>query len=102
MKPPRIGAGTETQARPAREHDHAVEVCCPSCRNPALVIGYLADGYRCGFCKVLCSVTGRFASLGPGGALPDGWWETEAEAAEDEAAVTAAVALLTEAFPRSP
>jgi hypothetical protein len=37
----------EMKSRSAREHDHAVEVCCPSCRNPALVIGYTADGYRC-------------------------------------------------------
>jgi hypothetical protein len=47
----------EMKPRLAREHDHAVEVCCPSCRNPALVIGYMVDGYRCQFCKVLCMVT---------------------------------------------
>jgi hypothetical protein len=87
--------GPETRSRPAREHDHAVEVICPSCRNPALVIGYMADGYRCRFCRCLCSVTGRWASLGPHGALPDGWWE-ESEPANPE--VAAALALLTATF----
>jgi hypothetical protein len=82
--------------RPAREHDNAVEVLCPSCRNPALVVGYMADGYRCQFCKVLCQVTGRFASLGPDGALPDGWWEEPAAADSD---VAVALARLTAAFP---
>jgi hypothetical protein len=86
----------EMKPRPAREHDHAVEVCCPSCRNPALVIGYMADGYRCRFCEVLCSVTGRFVSLRPDGALTDGWWEEPADAHPD---VTVAMARLTAAFP---
>jgi hypothetical protein len=85
----------EMKPRLAREYDHAVEVCCPSCRNPALVIGYMVDGYRCQFCKVLCMVTGRFASLGAGGALPDAWWE---EPAEVDPAVAVAVTRLTDAF----
>jgi ribosomal protein S27E len=86
----------EMKPRPTREHDHAVEVLCPSCRNPALLIGHMADGYRCRFCDVLCTVTGRFAILGPDGALPDGWWE---EPADVDSAVTAALARLTAAFP---
>jgi prevent-host-death family protein len=88
---------SEMTSRAAREHDHAVEVLCPSCRNPALVIGYMADGYRCRFCDILCTVIGRWVQLGSQGALPDAWWDP----LEADSDVAVAIARLIQMFPEA-
>jgi hypothetical protein len=77
----------------AKAGQRAHELICPCCHNVALVIGYAVRRYRCRFCDTPAIPTGRGATLGPQGALADGWWEPDGDA------TVAAIVRLTAAFP---
>jgi hypothetical protein len=65
----------EYPPRAAKAGHGAAELCCPCCATPVLVAGYATRRYRCRFCDTPCEPTGRGATLGPKGVLPDQWWE---------------------------
>jgi hypothetical protein len=77
----------------AKAGQRASELICPCCHNVALVIGYAVRRYRCRFCDTPAIPTGRGVTLGPQGALADGWWLPD----DDDTVV--AIARLTAAFP---